>query len=71
MSNEIQYLKIDSGRSELPNVLKMFDLTGKVAIVTGGSSGLGKEMASALALAGASVLAFCGMKKRRHAENER
>ena len=28
-------------------------------------------LTGALALAGASVLAFCGMKKRRHAENER
>ena len=37
------------------NVLKMFDLTGKVAIVTGGSRGLGLEMAIGLGEAGAKV----------------
>jgi len=56
MSNKIQYLEVNPGRSDLPNVLNMFELTGKVAIVTGGSSGLGREMATALALAGASVM---------------
>lgn len=33
----------------------LFDLSGKVAIVTGGSLGLGREMAHALAKAGADV----------------
>src|SRR5205823_6527894 len=32
-----------------------FSLAGKVAVVTGGSRGLGKEMAAALAAAGAKV----------------
>ncbi|GAI87674.1 unnamed protein product, partial [marine sediment metagenome] len=37
------------------NVLSMFDLTGEKAIVTGGGQGLGREMALALAEAGADV----------------
>ena len=37
------------------NVLSMFDLKGEKAIVTGGGQGLGKEMALALAEAGADV----------------
>ncbi len=38
------------------NVRDLFDLTGKAAIVTGGSRGLGKEMAEGLAEAGADLM---------------
>jgi NAD(P)-dependent dehydrogenase (short-subunit alcohol dehydrogenase family) len=39
----------------LPGI-KLFDLTGKAAIITGGSKGLGQAMAAGLASAGADVL---------------
>ncbi len=39
----------------LPGI-KLFDLTGKCAIITGGSKGLGLAMAAGLASAGASVM---------------
>ena len=39
----------------LPGI-KQFDLTGKSAIITGGSKGLGEAMAAGLASAGANVL---------------
>lgn len=56
MASEIQHLELNTQPKALPPVLDMFNLGGKVAIVTGGSSGLGKEMATGLALAGAKVM---------------
>ena len=46
----------------LPGI-KLFDLTGRAAIITGGSKGLGSAMAEGLASAGANVLLTS-----RHAE---
>jgi NAD(P)-dependent dehydrogenase (short-subunit alcohol dehydrogenase family) len=40
----------------VPTLSQLFDLTGQVAIVTGGSRGLGLEMAEGLAEAGASLM---------------
>src|SRR6201984_1320069 len=46
------------------NVKQLFDLTGRVAIITGGSVGLGRQMAEALAEMGANVV-LCARKKER------
>jgi len=43
---------------------QLFDLTGRVALITGGSIGLGRQMAEGLAEMGAS-LALCARKKER------
>jgi NAD(P)-dependent dehydrogenase (short-subunit alcohol dehydrogenase family) len=43
---------------------EIFDLSGRVAIVTGASIGLGQQMADALAEMGANVV-LCGRKKER------
>lgn len=40
----------------MPNGLKMFDLTGRVAVVTGGATGIGLSLSKGLAAAGAAVL---------------
>ncbi len=49
----------------LPGI-KLFDLTGRAAIITGGSKGLGQAMAAGLASAGADVL----LTSRNVAEGE-
>jgi NAD(P)-dependent dehydrogenase (short-subunit alcohol dehydrogenase family) len=41
--------------AKVPEALRRFDLTGRVAVVTGASSGLGEGLARALASAGARV----------------
>jgi gluconate 5-dehydrogenase len=46
------------------NARDLFDLGGKTAIVTGGGSGIGRQMAQALAEAGASVV-LCARKVER------
>ncbi|MFI5095739.1 MAG: SDR family oxidoreductase [Candidatus Acidiferrales bacterium] len=46
------------------NVKKLFDLSGRVAIVTGGSVGLGRQMAEGLAEMGANLV-LCARKKER------
>jgi len=46
------------------NVKQLFDLSGRVAIVTGGGAGLGLQVAEALAEMGANLI-LCGRKKER------
>jgi gluconate 5-dehydrogenase len=47
----------------MPNVQQLFDLTGRTAIVTGGSRGLGAEIAEGLAEAGASLM-LCARREQ-------
>jgi NAD(P)-dependent dehydrogenase (short-subunit alcohol dehydrogenase family) len=46
------------------NICKIFDLTDRVAIITGGSVGLGRQMAEGLAEMGASIV-LCARKTER------
>jgi NAD(P)-dependent dehydrogenase (short-subunit alcohol dehydrogenase family) len=46
------------------NAKQLFDLSGRVAIITGGSIGLGRQMAEGLAEMGASLV-LCARKKER------
>ena len=51
-------------RDSTVSVKQLFDLTGRVAIVTGGSIGLGRQMVEGLAEMGAAVV-LCARKKER------
>ena len=46
------------------NTKELFDLKGRVAIITGGSVGLGRQMAQGLAEMGANLV-LCARKKER------
>jgi gluconate 5-dehydrogenase len=46
------------------HIKELFDLTGRVAIITGGATGLGRQMAEALAEAGAQLV-LCARNKER------
>ena len=50
--------------------MNLFDLSGKVAIVTGGGSGIGRQMAHGLADAGAELV-LCARKVERCEEAAR
>jgi gluconate 5-dehydrogenase len=50
--------------SRAMKVRQLFDLTGRVAIITGGSIGLGRQMAEGLAEMGAHLV-LCARKKER------
>jgi 2-deoxy-D-gluconate 3-dehydrogenase len=51
----------------MDSAMKLFDLSGRVAVVTGGNSGIGLAMAQGLATAGASIV-IAGRRADRNAD---
>src|SRR5712664_4408464 len=57
-------MEAGTGHKSRMNIKKLLDLSGRVAIITGGSVGLGRQMAEGLAEMGANVV-LCARKKER------
>lgn len=53
------------------NIFKQFDLSGKTALITGGSSGIGEAMAEALGQAGAKIILVARRKPQLEEARER
>lgn len=62
MQNRNAFKKNETGEM-VATIKELFDLSGRVAIVTGGSRGLGREMAEGLAEAGASLM-LCARREQ-------
>src|SRR6201981_2305861 len=60
----IERLRGNPAEDSPVNIKKLFDRSGRVAIVTGGSIGLGRQMAEGLAEMGANLV-LCARKKER------
>jgi NAD(P)-dependent dehydrogenase (short-subunit alcohol dehydrogenase family) len=54
---------VETYKPRVPTLKELFDLSGRVAIVTGGSRGLGREMAEGLAEAGAKLM-LCARREQ-------
>jgi len=56
-----------------PSILDMFSLAGRTAMITGGTRGIGAEMAIALAEAGADIILiqviYCPRTHRKGSDN--
>src|SRR5467141_3274784 len=57
-------MEAGTGHKSRVNIKQLLDLSGRVAIITGGSVGLGRQMAEGLAEMGANVV-LCARKKER------
>jgi len=53
------------------NIFKQFDLSGKTALITGGSSGIGEAVAEALGQAGAKIILVARRKPLLEEARER